>query len=57
MLQAGNRRPTAVERRGKDATGAKDPVLHFFIERYREAYDAALESLRSGKVVRLGARA
>ncbi|MEK0082092.1 inositol 2-dehydrogenase [Benzoatithermus flavus] len=84
MLLAGNRRPTEVERWGKDATAAKDPILHFFIERYREAYDAeidhfvdclekgrkplagfeegyealkladaALESLRTGRVVRL----
>lgn len=84
MLQAGNRRPTTVEAWGAERTGARDPVLNFFIERYREAYDAeidhfvdcveqgtrplagftegrealrladaALESLRTGSVVRL----
>ncbi len=84
MLQAGNRRPTTVEAWGALRTAARDPVLHFFIERYREAYDAeidhfvdcveqgkkplagfaegrealrlaeaALESLRTGQVVRL----
>jgi myo-inositol 2-dehydrogenase/D-chiro-inositol 1-dehydrogenase len=87
MLQAGNRRPTEVEAWGAERTAAKDPVLHFFIERYREAYDAeidhfvdclergtqplagfeegrkalaladaALESLRTGRAVRLGGR-
>lgn len=84
MLQAGNRRPTTVEAWGAQQTAARDPVLHFFIERYRDAYDAeidhfvdcveqgkkplagfaegrealrladaALESLRTGRVVRL----
>jgi myo-inositol 2-dehydrogenase/D-chiro-inositol 1-dehydrogenase len=84
MLQAGNRRPTTVEAWGAERTGAKDPVLNFFIERYTEAYlaeidhfvdcvekgatplagfaegrealrlaDAALESLKSGRTVRL----
>ena len=69
---------------GAERTAAGDPVLNFFIERYREAYDAevdhfvdcvekgarplagfaegrealrladaALESLRSGRTVRL----
>ena len=38
MLQAGNRRPTTVEAWGAERTEAKDPVLNFFIERYREAY-------------------
>lgn len=85
MLQAGNRRPTTVEVWNGEHTAAKDPVLNFFIERYREAYDAevdhfvdavekgtspspdfadgrealrladaALESLKTGRVVRLG---
>lgn len=85
MLQAGNRRPTTVEAWGAERTAAQDPVLHFFIERYREAYDAeidhfvdcveqgtrplagfaegrealrladaALESLRTGRVVEVG---
>jgi hypothetical protein len=84
MLQAGNRRATTVEAWDAERTEAKDPVLHFFIERYTEAYmaeidhfvdcveksvqplagfaegrealrlaDAALESLRTGKAVRL----
>lgn len=84
MLQAHNRHPTTVAAWGAERTGATDPVLHFFIERYREAYDAeidhfvdcveqgkrplagfadgrealrladaALESLRTGRVVQL----
>lgn len=43
MLQAGNRRPTTVEAWGAERTAARDPVLHFFIERYREAYDAEID--------------
>ena len=85
MLQALNRHPTTVVASGAERTQARDPVLNFFIERYREAYDAevdhfvdcveqgtrplagfaegrealrladaAVESLRSGRVVRLG---
>ena len=84
MLQALNRHPTTVVASGADHTAAADPVLNFFIERYREAYDAevdhfvdcvekgtkplagfaegrealrladaAVESLRSGRTVRL----
>lgn len=84
MLQAGNKRHTTVEAWNHAATGAQDPVLHFFIERYTEAYaaeidhfvtclaekttpiasfadglaalklaDAAYESMKSGRVVRL----
>ena len=85
MLQALNRHPTTVVASAAERTNAGDPVLNFFIERYREAYDAevdhfvdcveqgtrplagfaegrealrladaAVESLRSGRVVRLG---
>ncbi|MCB1883778.1 MAG: inositol 2-dehydrogenase [Geminicoccaceae bacterium] len=42
MLKAENRRPTTVERWTKDRTEAKDPILHFFIERYQEAYNAEI---------------
>ena len=85
MLVAGNRRETSVEAYSATHTQAADPVLHFFIQRYADAYaaeighfvncvqnqtsptpsfqdglealrlaDAALESLRSGRNVRLG---
>jgi myo-inositol 2-dehydrogenase / D-chiro-inositol 1-dehydrogenase len=84
MLQAGNQRPTTVSFWGTGATEARDPTLHFFIERYTPAYlaeidhfvdcveqaapplvgyrdgrealrlaDAALESMRSGRRIRL----
>ena len=84
MLQAGNQRPTTVAFWGAAATEARDPVLHFFIERYAAAYvaeidhfvdciehgtapsvgyrdgrealrlaDAALESMRTGRTVRI----
>ena len=84
MLIAGNRRETSVEAYSAVHTQAADPVLHFFIQRYADAYaaeiahfvdclqggetpmpsfqdglqalrlaDAALESLRGGRSVRL----
>jgi myo-inositol 2-dehydrogenase/D-chiro-inositol 1-dehydrogenase len=43
MLQAGNRHPTTVEAWTTERTRGQDPVLHFFIERYREAYDAEID--------------
>lgn len=43
MLQAGNQRATSVNFSGKGATGAKDPVMHFFIERYTSAYIAEID--------------
>jgi len=44
MLQAQNRRGTTVEAWGAERTRASDPVLHFFIERYTEAYRAELDN-------------
>ena len=44
MLQAGNHRDTSVEAWTSKGTAALEPVLHFFIERYRRAYDAEVES-------------
>jgi len=43
MLQAGNRRATTVSFHGKERTEAADPLLDFFIARYREAYDAEVD--------------
>jgi myo-inositol 2-dehydrogenase/D-chiro-inositol 1-dehydrogenase len=43
MLQAGNRRSTTVAFSGAATTGAKDPLLHFFIERYAAAYVAEID--------------
>jgi myo-inositol 2-dehydrogenase / D-chiro-inositol 1-dehydrogenase len=40
MLRAGNHRGTSVEAWTAERTAAQDPVLRFFIERYRAAYDA-----------------
>jgi len=42
MLKAENRRPTTLERWKAETTEAKDPILHFFIERYQEAYNAEI---------------
>jgi myo-inositol 2-dehydrogenase / D-chiro-inositol 1-dehydrogenase len=86
MLQAGNQRATTVEAWDAHGTERREPVLHFFIERYQAAYaaeidhfvtclaerttplssfadglaalrlaDAALESAKTGKSVRLAA--
>ncbi len=38
MLLSNNRTGTTVERYGKQATAAREPLLNFFIERYAEAY-------------------
>ena len=43
MLQAGNQRATAVESWNAERTAARDPLLNFFIERYRQAYDAEVD--------------
>ena len=42
MLQAANQRATSVEHSGAEYSGARDPALNFFIERYAEAYRAEL---------------
>jgi myo-inositol 2-dehydrogenase/D-chiro-inositol 1-dehydrogenase len=44
MVKAENRRPHTMERWGKAATEAKAPILHFFIERYQEAYNAEIQA-------------
>jgi myo-inositol 2-dehydrogenase/D-chiro-inositol 1-dehydrogenase len=44
MLKAGNHRDTSVEAWSRDRTAASDPIQHFFIERYRAAYDAELSA-------------
>ena len=38
MVQSDNHRATTVRRYGAERTDAKDPLLHFFIERYKQAY-------------------
>ena len=47
MLQAANRRATSVEHSGEKYTGARDPALNFFLERYAEAYRAELDAFVS----------
>ena len=42
MLISGNQRPTTVERYGKDGV-RRDPLLHFFIDRYAESYRRELD--------------
>ncbi len=42
MVRSRNKRPTTMERYTETATGTRDPLLDFFIERYDEAYHAEL---------------
>jgi myo-inositol 2-dehydrogenase/D-chiro-inositol 1-dehydrogenase len=44
MLQAGNQHATSVESWSAERTAARDLVLNFFIERYRQAYESELNS-------------
>ncbi len=43
MLQAGNQRATTVEAWDGTGTERREPVLHFFIERYQAAYAAEID--------------
>jgi len=38
MIISNNQTPTSVERYNNTSTSSKEPVLHFFIERYAQAY-------------------
>jgi len=53
MLKAENRRATTVERWNAARTTAQDPLLYFFIERYREAYvielDEFIAAVKTGR--------
>ena len=42
MLLAGNRRDTTVEAHLAGHTAARDPIQHFFMQRYRDAYAAEI---------------
>jgi myo-inositol 2-dehydrogenase/D-chiro-inositol 1-dehydrogenase len=44
MLQAGNQRATTLEGWSATHTAAREPLLNFFIERYRAAYGAELDA-------------
>lgn len=47
MLRAGNRYATSVESWSAAHTTAREPLLEFFLERYRDAYRAELDSFVS----------
>ena len=47
MLQAGNQRATSVEPWSAGRTAARDPVLYFFLERYRKSYELELDAFVS----------
>ncbi|MGS4945573.1 inositol 2-dehydrogenase [Meridianimarinicoccus sp. RP-17] len=42
MVRSNNHRPSEVSRHGDQATAARTPLLHFFIERYAAAYEAEI---------------
>ncbi len=58
MLISGNRRENQVTRHIAGATGISAPLQHFFIERYREAFDAEIgcfvDSIENGAPVPVG---
>jgi myo-inositol 2-dehydrogenase/D-chiro-inositol 1-dehydrogenase len=54
MLQSGNLRATSLRRWSYDGTETQDPLLHFFIERYAQAYVDELSAFID--VVRNGAK-
>lgn len=58
MVRSENRRPHEMRRYGADTADAAEPYLHFFIERYREAFmaeiDAFVDSVEQGAPVQVG---
>lgn len=44
MVRSDNLRPTEISRYNAGGTARRDPLLHFFIERYQEAYAAEIRS-------------
>ena len=58
MLQSGNRRPHALRRFSAEATEAAEPLLYFFIERYREAFMAEIaafvDAIENGRPTEVG---
>jgi myo-inositol 2-dehydrogenase/D-chiro-inositol 1-dehydrogenase len=44
MLQAGNRHETSVAAWNAERTAGRDVVLHSFIERYAQAYEAEMDA-------------
>ena len=43
MVLQDNLRPTTIRRWSRTATGAREPLLNFFLERYQQAYKSELE--------------
>ncbi len=44
MLQAGNRHETSVSSWNAERTAGRDAMLHSFIERYAQAYEAEMDA-------------
>lgn len=53
MVRSNNHRDTEFSRSDADGTDRRDPLLHFFIERYQRAYEGEIrdfiESLKAGR--------
>lgn len=58
MVRSNNLRPTQISRHNGAGTGQRDPLLHFFIERYQQAYAAEIrdfiDHLIAGKAPSVG---
>jgi myo-inositol 2-dehydrogenase / D-chiro-inositol 1-dehydrogenase len=58
MLQSENRRATTMRRWTAEVTAAEDPLLYFFIERYKEAYlhelDEFIAAVEAGRQPSVG---
>jgi myo-inositol 2-dehydrogenase/D-chiro-inositol 1-dehydrogenase len=58
MVISGNRKPHELRRFGGTETDAAEPYLNFFIERYREAFDAEIDAfvdcIEKGKAPEVG---
>jgi myo-inositol 2-dehydrogenase/D-chiro-inositol 1-dehydrogenase len=44
MIISGNRRPNEIQRYTRESTAAAEPLLNFFIDRYRESFDAEIDA-------------
>jgi myo-inositol 2-dehydrogenase/D-chiro-inositol 1-dehydrogenase len=57
MLISGNHQPTSLELHSSEGT-RRDPLLHFFIDRYAESYrreiDAFVEAIEAGTTPAIG---
>ncbi len=60
MIISNNQTPTSIERYNNVSTSSKEPILHFFIERYEQAYrdqfNHFIDSIKNNKKPSVGFR-